>query len=184
MRINLGLFKITIHLSFSTTITASFVIGTDTTQESLWYKVDHADQLFAKKALFLASTAPTVLKWQPIEIDTDETFGIDLYFVPHLTVSGETLTTVQPGPQYVGMLYIDTGTTNPGSFTQFGMNALATGALYWAANAIVGSSESSIKLSWLKEQTITTNQLNQMLCYMETRPNNAAPFNYKNTSGN
>jgi hypothetical protein len=184
VRINLGLFKITIHLSFSTTITASFVIGTDTTQESLWYKVDHADQLFAKKALFLASTAPTVLKWQPIEIDTDETFGIDLYFVPHLTVSGETLTTVQPGPQYVGMLYIDTGTTNPGSFTQFGMNALATGALYWAANAIVGSSESSIKLSWLKEQTITTNQLNQMLCYMETRPNNAAPFNYKNTSGN
>lgn len=184
VRINLGLFKITIHLSFSTTITASFVIGTDTTQESLWYKVDHADQLFAKKALFLAATAPTVLKWQPIEIDTDETFGLDLYFVPHLTVSGETLSTVQPGPQYVGMLYIDTGTTNPGSFTEFGMNALATGALYWAANAIVGSSESSTKLSWLKDQVITTDQLNQMLCYMETRPNNAAPFNYKNTSGN
>ncbi|MHA7056094.1 TorF family putative porin [Aquimarina sp. M1] len=184
VKINLGLFKITIHLSFSTTITASFVIGSDTTQNSLWYKVDHTDQLFAKKALFLASTAPTILKWQPIEIDTEETFGLDLYFVPHLTVSGETLTNITPGPQYVGMLYIDTGTTNPGSFTQFGMNALATGALYWAANAIVGSSQSSTKLSWLKEQTITTDELHQMLCYIETRPNNAAPFNYKNTSGN
>ncbi len=187
VRINLGLFKVTIRLSFSTTIRASFSIGSNTPQNALWYKVDHNDQILPKSLMSVATT-PTVLKWQPIEIDTDETFGLDLYFVPHLTVSGETLKVkgqnYQPGPQYVGMLYIDTGTTNPGSFTQFGMNALATGALYWAANAIVGSSESSTKLSWLKDQVITADQLNQMLCYIETRPNNAAPFNYKNTSGN
>ena len=187
VKINLGLFKISIGLSFSATITASFIIGQDKLQESLWYKVDHYGQALPR-ALFLATSTPVTLKWQPIVIDTNETFGLDLYFAPHLTVSGETLVSsgqnYSPGPQYVGMLYIDTGTVNPGSFTQFGMNALATGALYWAANAIVGSGESGTKLSWLKDQIITRDQIKQLLCYIQTRPNNEAPFNYKNTTGN
>jgi len=188
VKINLGLFKISIGLSFSATITASFIIGTDTTNQSLWYKVNN-NGLAMRNTFYLNATVPTVLKWQPIIIDTDETFGLDLYFIPHLTVSGETLTSsgqnYSAGPQYVGMLYIDTGTTNPGNYTQFGMTALATGALYWAANAIVGSTTTGgTKLSWLKDQEITLDQIQFLLCYIQKQPNNAAPFNYKNTSGN
>ncbi|MDI1255428.1 MAG: hypothetical protein PSV16_04945 [Flavobacterium sp.] len=182
VRINLGLFKISIRMSFSATITASFTIGTDTTNQSLWYKVNQ--QSLARPAYRMLAASPTTVKWQPLTIDTGETFGLDLYFIPHLTISGETGQNFSPGPQYVGMLYIDTGTVNPGAFTQFGMTAMATGALYWAANAIIGSENTGTKLSWLKDQEISIDALSMLLCYVQTRPDNAAPFNYKNATGN
>lgn len=187
VRINLGLFKITIHLGFSTTISSSFVIGSDHEQDALWYKVDHTETRLPR-TIFRELSGSTILKWQPIIVDTNEKFGLDLYFAPHLTVSGETITNgnqkYTPGPQYIGMLYIDTNSKKTEKFTQLGINALATGILYWALNAIVGSNESVTKLSWLKEQQVSASDLNKLLCYIETRPNNEAPFNYKNTSGN
>jgi hypothetical protein len=183
VKINLGLFKITIHLGFSTTIHADFVIGSNHTQDALWYK---ADQLFLANALAMPENTPVTLKWQPITIDTGDTYGLYLYFIPHLTLSGEDLSVpgFKHGPQYVGMTYIDTSSANPGKFSEFGMTALAKGSLYWALNAIAGSGQNQVKLSWLKDQEVTANEIGLLLSYFNTRPNNEAPFNYKNSSGN
>lgn len=185
VRINLGLFKITIHLSFSTAIEASFIIGSDHTQDSLWYKVDHQRSL-QQEAFWASEVSSVALNWQPIEVDNGDTYGLNIYFIPHLTVSGESLSVLggsyTPGAQYVGMLYLDTGSGSPGNFTKSGMEALATGFLYWAISAIVGSGQSSVKLNWLQQQEVNPDQLKMLLCYFQTRPNNEAPFNYKNST--
>ncbi|MET1254989.1 hypothetical protein [Aliikangiella maris] len=182
VRINLGLFKITIHLSFHTTIQAAFTIGHDHPQDSLWYKASHLSSKaflmnFAEPDL---ASEPVMLNWQPITIDDSNiSYGLDLYFSPHLTISGESYNGLNKGAQYVGMLYLNTG-SNVFNNTEYGMTAIAKGVLYWVINAVIGAQQANTTLSWIQSQTITDDQLKLLLTYFETRPDNEAPFNYLN----
>lgn len=182
---NLGLFKIKIRIKFSFTFHISFEIGEDRSSQALWNQSTANEvKRLATPALRL-DTAPVILKWQPIFNDTSDTYGLDLYFFPQLTVSGEALQvpSYTTGAQYVGMLYLNLA--NPqGSYTYAGLDALASGLLYWAIGALVGSDQSELKMSWLQEQTVTLSQLQLLFCYFDTRPDNLAPFNYQNQSGN
>lgn len=173
--INLGLFSISVSLHFSATVSASFVIGSDTTANAPWNICpvkQHAGELMAAAmpAKFLsAPPANQNIKWQPIV--PAAAVPLNIVFIPHLTVSGDG---PLPGPQYVGMLYINTADAS--------VTGLATGILYWTLNALIGNTAANTGLAWLQGQTITLDEAEQLLCYFSTRPDNVAPFNYQNTA--
>ncbi|OQP40748.1 hypothetical protein A4H97_14100 [Niastella yeongjuensis] len=174
--INLGLFKIKISLSFSATISAEFIIGQNTTARASW-------NLPVQPALplpyALKSATPELLKWQPVIVDTGIRYLLDIYFTPHLTLSGEGS---QPGPRYVSMFYLNTADSGEPKQVN-GLTALATGVLYWTLNALKGATQTSTSLSWLNEQQVAADDLALLLCYFNTRKDNISPFNYRNKSG-
>ena len=174
--INLGLFKIHISFSFSATISASFTIGTDHTQDAPW----NTGRLpSAARTMRLASPnllgTPAVLKWQPLIWDTGTQPLVTLYFMPHLTISSEGT----PGPQYVAMIYTDSPKSTDTSTGSLG--SLAVGALSWAINALLNSGQTNTKVSALASQTVTNDDLALLLCWFNSQPNSAAPFNYSNS---
>ncbi|GIQ61343.1 hypothetical protein Flavo103_44780 [Flavobacterium collinsii] len=181
VKINLGFFSIKVSLHFSATISASFIIGSDTSATAPWnycpikgsgqrVALDMTSRTLNTMSL---NAAPVYLKWQPIQPATK--VPLDLLFFPQLTVSGET---GSAGPQYASMLYINTD-PNDNSLA-----ALTEGVLYWALNALIGNTSENTGLNWLKEQTITADQISTLLCYFNTRPNHVAPFNYINATNN
>ncbi|WP_166923159.1 hypothetical protein [Flavobacterium poyangense] len=179
VKINLGLFSIKVSLHFSATITASFVIGSDTSYKAPWnlcpVKGVNAIAAFETNSvnarLLSLTSTPIVLKWQPIQPVTK--VPLDLLFFPQLTVSGDT---GSAGPQYASMLYINTDDANNS------LSSLTEGVLYWAINALIGNTSENTGLDWLKAQEITADQIAILLCYFNTRPNNVAPFNYINAA--
>ncbi|HAS39087.1 MAG TPA: hypothetical protein DCS93_01345 [Microscillaceae bacterium] len=183
---NLGLFKIKIRIKFSFTFHISFEIGQDRTSQALWNQRLNDDAAILPASAKRIAFPPVTLKWQPIINDTADTYGLDLYFFPQLTVSGEALQIpgYTKGSQYVSMLYLNLTHDNQGTYTYAGMDALASGLLYWAIGALVGSSQNGLNLSWLQTQTVTLSQLELLFCYFDTRPDNLAPFNYQNQSNN
>lgn len=179
VKINLGLFSIKVSLHFSATISASFIVGSDTSALAPWnYCPVKGSNVKAplelasrnRRTLSLAA-APVYLKWQPIVPITK--VPLDLLFFPQLTVSGET---GSAGPQYASMLYINTDAANNS------LSDLTEGVLYWAINALIGNTAENTGLEWLKLQDITADQINTLLCYFNTRPNHVAPFNYINAA--
>ena len=184
--VNLGIFKIKVGLNFSTKISASFTIGPDSTQDSLWYKVDHdGNNELINSRLLIQKHEPTCLKWQSIFVSEEERSQLSLYFIPHLTVSSESdipnCGNSGKYPQYVGMLYL----YNPGNGQKdkTGIEALATGCFYWATGAILGVKEESISFAWLKAQDISMREIGLLVDYME-QDGNEPPFYYKNENGN
>lgn len=179
VKINLGLFSIKVSLHFSATVSASFIIGSDTSALAPWnycpvkgLGVQAPFELAERNARLLKLAAtPIYLKWQPIQPVTK--VPLDLLFFPQLTVSGETGAS---GPQYASMLYINTDTANNS------LSALTEGVLYWAINALIGNTAENTGLDWLKAQTVTADQIDTLLCYFNTRPNHVAPFNYINAA--
>jgi hypothetical protein len=176
VKVNLGLFSIKVSLHFSATVSASFTIGSDTSAKAPWNLCPPKTPTAANMMIgfsALGSAAPIELKWQPIT--PDKVVDLDLVFVPQLTVSGESGAS---GPQYVAMLYINSGSTDNS------LASLTEGVLYWTINALIGNTTDNTGLDWLKDQEITADQINQLLCYFNTRPDNVAPFNYENSSNN
>ncbi|WP_017498713.1 hypothetical protein [Flavobacterium sp. WG21] len=177
VKINLGFFSIKVSLHFSATITASFIIGSDTSALAPWNYCPvkgsgqraALDMTSSNLSMMSLNAAPVYLKWQPIQPAAK--VPLDLLFFPQLTVSSA-------GPQYASMLYINTD-PNDNSLA-----ALTEGVLYWAINALIGNTSENTGLDWLKEQTLTAGQISTLLCYFNTRPNHVAPFNYINTSNN
>lgn len=178
VKINLGFFSIKVSLHFSATISASFIIGTDTSALAPWnycpIKGSQANtplefaNLSAKR---LFAAAPVYLKWQPVYPAAK--VPLDLLFFPQLTVSGET---GAAGPQYASMLYINTDAAANS------LSALSEGVLYWTINSLIGNTNENTGLDWLKGQKITADQISTLLCYFNTRPNHVAPFNYINAA--
>lgn len=179
IKINLGFFSIKVSLRFSATITASFVIGSDTSARAPWNycpvkggaaraSIEMTDR---NARLLTLTTTPVYLKWQPIVPPSK--VALDLLFFPQLTVSGEAGAT---GPQYASMLYINTDAANNS------LSALTEGVLYWAINALIGNTSENTGLDWLKTQNLTADQIDTLLCYFNTRPNHVAPFNYSNAA--
>ncbi|MDB5121920.1 MAG: hypothetical protein JWP94_49 [Mucilaginibacter sp.] len=170
--IDLGLFSISISLHFSATIHASFTIGSDTSANAPWNICPPKQQRIAamlSKSVTQATPPLIELKWQPVI--PPSLVPLDVVFTPHLTISGEGST---PGPQYVAMLYINSGAANNS------LAELTKGVLYWTINALIGNTTANTGLAWLQAQNINAGQISLLLCYFNTRVNNVAPFNYQN----
>lgn len=174
VKINLGLFKIKIHLSFHATVSASFHIGHDHLQDAPWYD---APALERNIRLLAAFGDFTEVKWQPLKAADKK--KVELCFVPHLSLNNE------KGSQeavYAASLFIDSpSSANSG---QTSLNNLVYGVTAWTINAFLNSNKSDTTLADLLSQEISIDQLEVMLCYFNTRENNMAPFNYDNNDEN
>lgn len=144
VRINLGLFSIKISLKFSTTIRASFVIGEDRRAEAPWNYIPAGPMAFALPA----PAAPRLaLNWQPLPLD-DQQEELTLYFLPHLTLSGES---GDQAAQYVAMLYIDSPEPGSTSGEDSSLHKLVKAVLTWVLNACDdGSNAGSVSLDTLR----------------------------------
>lgn len=181
VKINLGLFKISIKLSFKTTISANFTIGHDTTTQAPWY--DAPAIAGPQRNMILESiNTPSIIKWQPLKMEGETPLTINLYYMPHLSVSGESGT---QQATYANTLYIDSPAADAGSLDgTTSLEHFARGVLAWTINALINSTENDTQYKALLTKSVTIDQLNILSCYIGTRENNMAPFNFSNTSGN
>ncbi|MBN9295841.1 MAG: hypothetical protein J0I41_02470 [Filimonas sp.] len=180
VKINLGLFKISISLSFSATISASFTIGSDTSSQALWN--NPCTQSKPRLEMFEEAAQVYTLAWQPLQYDSGLSAvpALNLSFIPHLTVAAGSANAY--APQYVAMLYIDTPAPTD-SADNSSMGSLARGVLAWALNAIVNAGTTgTTKYSALITQTVTLDQLNALMCVFNGQTNNQSPFDYNNTT--
>nr|WP_315419906.1 LysM peptidoglycan-binding domain-containing protein [uncultured Pedobacter sp.] len=115
-RLNLGLFKITIHFSFTATIRQDLTIGTDNRAAAPWNKdltVASAVSALAmpQYRMMAAKTGRPRLQFNTmLTTESNDALPVlNLYFVPHLTVSApkgsNNLASQQA--QYVATLFID-----------------------------------------------------------------------------
>lgn len=126
-RLNLGLFKITIHFSFTATIRQDLTIGTDNRAAAPWNKdltaSVAASALAMPQYIMMASkTGRPKLQFNTmLAKEAEDTLPVlNLYFVPHLTISApqgsDNLNSQQA--QYVATLFIDAPDPNgPGDGT-------------------------------------------------------------------
>ncbi|WP_210521567.1 hypothetical protein [Hymenobacter terricola] len=180
VKINLGLFKISISLRFSITISASFTIGTDTSSQALWNRACTTGGALRAAPLALSAPAdPVALVWQPLLMAAGQQEPLGLYFMPHLTVSAAA------GPQqaeYVAMLYIDAPDPAGTSADTSSLGNLATGVLAWVLNALLNSGSTGTTYASLLTQTVTADDLSLLLCVFENQPDSVPPFNYANAA--
>lgn len=101
LRINLGLFSILIHLSFSLTITADFVIGSDS--PAPW----NPDQLATERRAALAAPDALELAVRAFPaLAVQDKLPITIWAAPHLTLADWT-TGTSPQAAYVLSLYLN-----------------------------------------------------------------------------
>jgi LysM repeat protein len=133
LKINLGIFSITLHFSFSLTISAHYAIGSDSLAP--W----DGQRLAPPRAAALAGAASAGLLGPPAQLPARSfqplavanPIPLTLYAAPHLTLADWTSGT-SPQAAYVMMLYIEgpIGQAVGGSPTAF--EALARETLLWA----------------------------------------------------
>ncbi|MNU19241.1 hypothetical protein D3C71_74660 [compost metagenome] len=174
--INLGLFKIHINLHFSTTVSASFTIGSDS--QAPWDVTAPKDRqllLNSEGAVSDQLYTPVNLKWQPLILTAAEQQDeqISLYFFPQLTVATDNST---QAIQFANMLYIDA--PEDGSTQDASLNKLVKGVLYWCINAAINSSKSNTTLDDLKKATVTKDILKQLHAYLSDTATNPSPVTY------
>ena len=185
VKINLGLFKISLKLSFSVKISASLTLGSDNMEDALWYKIDHLDSLNRKGGRLLPLQANFIPVWKPVVTD-GETYSLLLHFLPQLTASDTSDTSegagVRKQPLYVGMLYLDHQEDDQTGHS--GITALAMGCFYWAMGAILGNRNEGeqLTLTWLREQDITLEEINCLAEYMD-QGETGVPFSYQDENG-
>lgn len=175
--INLGLFKIHINLHFSTTVSASFTIGSDSTAP--WDLPAPKDGKFDPQ--IAASLSEPLydnisVKWQPLILtDTEkQAETISLYFFPQLTLAATGSSS--QAVQFANMLYIDA--PESGSTTDASLNRLVKGVLYWCINAVINSDQSNTTLDNLKKETVTKDLLKQLHAYLSDIKSNPSPIAY------
>jgi hypothetical protein len=142
--IDLGLFSINIHLSFSATIHQTFTIGSASTPPWTLASAQDRHLLRAHHSLLTAVNASTPLhpiemSWLPLKYAQGiQLPPIDIYFMPSLTAAlDEQSKTPAQLARYMTMLYIDTTNPNQANPPVSSFTKLASGIVAWAINANV-----------------------------------------------
>jgi LysM repeat protein len=176
VKVNLGLFKITIRLSYSTSLSFSFTIGSN--QVAPW---GHS-ALFRQAAFVRALDASAdeecpvipVMKWQPL-LNADRV-KVPVMFVPQFTAGTDgPLGVGNPRKPYVvAMTYVSSQPSKaPAPLPAF--DEIARGALLWTLNAYLNSDTDHTRLEELLQQDISIEQLNEIYCYL-TQADLVEPF--------
>ncbi|HEX8231254.1 MAG TPA: LysM peptidoglycan-binding domain-containing protein [Chloroflexia bacterium] len=158
VKINLGLLKITINLSFSTTIRESFTLGSASTcpwDPSSALLPTARFRFFARDPIESYLAYRDYLDWTPLP--TDNKPPLNLYFGLHLTVSGDpsgALASQRAG--YVAMLYIDSPSGPGDAGTSFDL--LAQETLVWAVTSFSAPENRSTR-SAVDSQVLSISQL-------------------------
>jgi len=116
-KLNLGIFSITIHFSFSATIKLDLTIGTDRTKDAPWNRQLNGSVAELPNTFILPSQR-SLVQAPPIKAmhynthlvaDAAEALpSLNIYFIPHLTVAGPQNGNLKDqAAQYVSTLWID-----------------------------------------------------------------------------
>lgn len=135
VKINLGLFKIKVSLSFSTKVHASFVIGQDQRALAPWNKKQNMIMTYA------VSAPEYSLVFQPLLV-TGKKKTLRISFMPHLTLADN-------GAAYVASLYIQ----------KEDAGELIKGILLWCVNACINADKKNTTVDDVLNGTVTKEQL-------------------------
>ncbi len=175
VRINLGLFKITIGMSFSTTIEESFTVGSP--QPKPWITNNQYAALFrqpALRALDTESECPVIpgMNWQPIIPTTPVT--LDIWYIPQFTAATEG--SGEQKARAVAMLYLESSIDTP-SLTKmvlrkgvveeedYAFTKFAKGAFLWVLGAYFNKANEGVPVDTILNEPITIADLNKIVCY-------------------
>lgn len=167
--IDLGLFSIDIHLSFSATLKETFTIGHASTPPWTLATQQKQQLLGAHHAGFFSNSAVTpihkiAMSWIPLKYPVGTTPpALEIYFMPTLTVAlDESSGSPAQTARYMTMLYVEAAT----SFT-----GLAKSIIAWAINA------NTTDKTWTTDlypevltQTIDINYLQNIYTYFTCQP--------------
>ena len=126
VKINLGIFSIKIHLSFSLTVKADFTIGSDS--HAPW---DPAGALAAAAVAELAPPPRELPARSLRPLAVESALGLTVYAAPHLTLADWT-TGTDPAAAYVVGLYVDGPIGQPPGADPSAFELLARETLLWA----------------------------------------------------
>lgn len=170
VKINLGIFSISINLSFSTTIQESFTVGRRTPKPwdgaslSIPFRLPVLRALDAEECGILPE-----MNWQPIIPEKKE--DLSMFYLPQFTVAADANGIQQS--RAIAMLYLETSIDQPpgkkynGSdldpFSQF-----AKGAFLWVLGAWINKTEEGIPVQTILDTEVTAQDLSSILCYFST----------------
>ncbi|MFT6502963.1 MAG: hypothetical protein ACJASQ_003095 [Crocinitomicaceae bacterium] len=181
--VNLGLFKVHITLKFSTTVSASFTIGTNNLSKAPWNQPVASGN--ARQALQFTSDMYTdvassySILWQPLIQDGTKP-ELNLMYLPLLSLSNASGSEVA---QFINVLFIDA--PDPSSDTasvESNFTSLTTAVLQWSINAIINSDSTETTVSNLMTQSVTIDDLQAIFCYLTYESADFFPIMYSNTT--
>ena len=179
VKINLGLFKIRIHLSFSTTIKESFTLGK---REIAPWDSTAMVEAFIKTGL--QETLYIQPQWQPLVMDGGKV-PLTIYFAPHLAIAGNpTGSLTDQQAQYVAMLYIDSpmpadanGNSSSDDTGETSFEKLAKEVFAWAVVAFSREGELTSRTA-LMSDILSRQQIQAAFDYL-SHPDVAQPISYE-----
>ena len=159
VRINLGLFKITISCSFSTTISQTFTLGSNN-PPGPWDK----GTLLDRRAYFTAldDTDPIIIPemdWTAAMVYPKQ--GLEILFLPQLSVKYSAGTSTHKQAVGVSLLYVS---NDPASGADTNFTALGRAMLAWAFNAYFA--KNGVKTADILDQPVTIKNLNEIFAYL------------------
>lgn len=186
--INLGIFSISIRLSFNATISESFTLGSYD-PNAPWARGSKLRA--ARRPVLLSLTDDNTclaipdMNWQPIYADpanNDLPVKVELYFASQFTVTSDTLPTgsaAAKNPRGVAMLYIRSSSLLEEEVPPF--TKLARGVLTWVFNAFYNKDLTHPTEKEVLDKTVTAEDLQAMYCYLSQNTFNGAahPFTYE-----
>lgn len=179
VKVNLGLFKITIKLSFKMTLSFGFKVGSNTLppwgQTAMLRQSAFMRQLSGPAAADDECSVIPEMKWQPIW--NPDPVAVPLLFVPQLTAGtdGPLGTGAPRKPYVVAMTYVSSSPSllEPTSPTPF--DQVARGALLWSLNAYLNRDQEHTTLEDILARDVTIDQLKEIYCYL-TQEDQLEPF--------
>jgi len=189
VRINLGLFRISIGLSFSTTIEESFIVGSK--QPTPWI-TDSPHALHFRPLSLRAfdgedpQPAVPVMNWQPILPDTP--VALDIWYIPQFTAATEDADGQKA--KAVAMLYLESSMDQPSlkkrvlrngrsEEEDFAFTKFAKGAFLWVLGAYFNKTDAAMRVDALLEETVSMGNLNDIIRYF-SQDDLVAPFTLDN----
>ncbi|HEX5885523.1 MAG TPA: hypothetical protein VFY67_13360, partial [Pyrinomonadaceae bacterium] len=183
VKINLGLFKISIDLSFKMNLNFAFTIG-DTNQVGPWASSALLQTSMLRREAFIQrldvpidEQCPVIpqMKWQAL-LNSDPV-EVPLLFVPQFTAgTGGALGTGLPRTPYVvAMTYVSSTPPKEPLGAPAPFDQLARGALLWTLNAYLNHNKENTTLEELLKQDISIVQLKEIFCYL-TQKTMLEPF--------
>ncbi|MEM9547525.1 MAG: LysM peptidoglycan-binding domain-containing protein [Bacteroidota bacterium] len=189
VKVNMGIFSIKIRLSFETTITESFTLGS-ASNDAPWNCTNKISTARTPYLLSLTedSSCPTIpeMNWQPVYIDPEEDpKSVPLYYASQFSMSSESLDGVSASDSLVGvaMMYIRSN-SNEEDEEAPPFSTFARGVLTWVFNAYYNKDINDPTEADVLDKTVTQDDLREMYCYLsqadETDNKDFEPFTYEN----
>ncbi len=175
--LNLGLFSITIHFSFTANIRQDLTIGTDNRKNAPWNINNSSSR--SMMAMSFAQFKQLALILPPLSFNVGITANpsttspsLNIYFVPHLTISGPEIGSLgQQQAQYVAMLFIDAPNPSGSAGPTSSFENLCTDLFRWLIVNAFSPTATNFTRAEADAQGISKDQLTSLVEYLSDKTN-------------